>query len=68
MQSQVKVIPMTTTTSVSRNSQKESRQNGVLAALKKFWEFSNFYGEYTAIAPQDRRNYVESLAQKQRQK
>ena len=58
---------MTTTPSFSRQSRQESRQNQVLAALRGFWAFSNFYGEYQAIAPRDRRNYVESLAQKQRQ-
>ncbi|WP_017301506.1 hypothetical protein [Nodosilinea nodulosa] len=55
---------MTTSTSVSRQPQKENRQNPLVVALVKFWEFSNFYGEYSTVAPKDRRNYVESLAQK----
>lgn len=55
---------MTTSHSISRQSPKINRQNPLLTALKKFWQFSNFYGEYNTIAPKDRRNYVESLTQK----
>lgn len=53
-----------TTASCSRYPQEKSGQNKILTAAKVFWQFSNFYGEYNAIAPQDRLNYVESLSQK----
>lgn len=56
---------MTTSTSVSRQPQKENRQNPLMLALINFWEFSKFYGEYNTIAPKDRLNYVESLTKKQ---
>jgi hypothetical protein len=32
--------------------------NVILRAIQKFWEFSNFYGEYNSLDPSQRRKYV----------
>jgi hypothetical protein len=32
-----------------------------LKALKLFWQFSNFYGEYNVLPPSQRRKFVNKL-------
>jgi hypothetical protein len=34
------------------------RGNVILHAIRKFWEFSNFYGEYHSLDPSERRKFV----------
>ena len=35
----------------------------VIDSLKKFWLFSQFYGEYQALPPEKRRRFVETFEQ-----
>lgn len=34
------------------------QKNVILRAIQKFWEFSNFYGEYNSLDPSQRRKFV----------
>jgi hypothetical protein len=40
-------------------SLKRPRQkSAILRAIQKFWEFSNFYGEYNSLDPSQRRKFI----------
>lgn len=41
--------------------EKFSLVSRVLQALKLFWQFSNFYGEYNSLPPSQRRKFVNNL-------
>jgi hypothetical protein len=34
------------------------QKNLILRVIQKFWEFSNFYGEYNSLDPSQRRKFV----------
>jgi len=38
--------------------ERPGRRNVILRAIQKFWEFSNFYGEYNSLDPSERRKFV----------
>jgi hypothetical protein len=40
---------------------KLSLSSRFLKALKLFWQFSNFYGEYNTLPPSQRRKFVNKL-------
>ena len=40
------------------DSQESKPNNRFLAALKWFWRFSNFYGEYTILPPSERHKFL----------
>jgi len=38
-----------------------TNQSYLWKMIKKFWQFSNFYGEYTSLAPSERRKFVNKI-------
>ncbi|MGB3493554.1 MAG: hypothetical protein WBA57_12545 [Elainellaceae cyanobacterium] len=49
----------TVSTQASLDQEKEVSQNQLVKAIKWFWRFSNFYGEYNSLPPSQRRNFVD---------
>lgn len=37
-------------------------KNRITSIFKWFWQFSNFYGEYNSLSPQDRSKFVEQYS------
>lgn len=38
-----------------------TNQSYLWKMIKRFWQFSNFYGEYTSLSPSDRRKFVNKV-------
>ncbi|MEO1399786.1 MAG: hypothetical protein AAFV72_00870 [Cyanobacteria bacterium J06635_1] len=47
------------TPSLPSEQPKNHREPQIVKALRWFWRFSNFYGEYTVRSPQERRQWVD---------
>ncbi|NEP18030.1 MAG: hypothetical protein F6J97_14180 [Leptolyngbya sp. SIO4C1] len=46
-------------------SVKNQRIAQIAAAMRWFWRFSQFYGEYNTLPPQERHRWVEQQAKRQ---
>ncbi|GAB4237213.1 MAG: hypothetical protein Kow00121_64340 [Elainellaceae cyanobacterium] len=44
-----------------KNSDRPNISDQICLALKKFWEFSNFYGEYNSLPPHERGRFVSTI-------
>jgi|GEM_PF-3532280 len=52
------MTPFSTTNRISLGQEREVSQNPLLRAMKWFWRFSNFYGEYNSLPPSQRNRFV----------
>lgn len=50
-----------TPSSLLKEQQNPSVRQQFLTTIKSFWAFSNFYGEYQALAPAQRRRHLARL-------
>jgi len=54
------MTPFSVPNKTSVTAKQEVSQNSLIGAMKWFWHFSNFYGEYNSLPPSQRNRFASS--------